>query len=145
MVHPNQPQNMFQVIWATKAWRLFAILLVYMSGITCIIPIMPTLVTNDFASRRAGERVHCEEFGPGTAPPYCQNAHSDVVWWSTWSGFFQNTIVAVLLVSRGACFQPSFPGFFDMQSHCVGFLLCINAVTGDPILYNHQPLAVFPS
>jgi len=64
-----------------------------------MIPVLPDLMTDDFASRRAGERIYCEHFSPDESPTACRDAHSDVVLWSTWSGFAQNTLFSVILVS----------------------------------------------
>ena len=96
--HPDTP-SVTEVLRETKAWRLLAILLAYISGLMLTLPVVPTLVTDDFASRRAGMPIHCEDFSPKEAPPACQDAHSDVVLWSTWSGFAQNTLFSVILVS----------------------------------------------
>lgn len=93
------PPSVSEVLRETKAWRLLAILLAYISGLMLMLPILPTLVTDDFASRRAGKPMHCEDFSPKEAPIACQDAHSDVVLWSTWSGFAQNTLFSVILVS----------------------------------------------
>ena len=54
------------------------------------------MMTDDFASRRAGTPVKCEDLV--VEPPACRDAHSDVVLWSTWTSFFSNTIVSVVLV-----------------------------------------------
>lgn len=62
-----------------------------------MLPVLPTLVTDDFAARRAGHPIQCDTFDPHDAPPACQDAHSDVVLWSTWSGFAQNAIFSFVL------------------------------------------------
>ena len=62
-----------------------------------MLPVLPTLVTDDFAAKRAGHPIHCEDFDQHDAPPACQDAHSDVVLWSTWSGFAQNAIFSFIL------------------------------------------------
>jgi hypothetical protein len=56
------------------------------------------MMTDDFASRRAGVPMKCEEME--VEPPACRDAHSDVVLWSTWTSFFSNTIVSVVLVGQ---------------------------------------------
>jgi len=90
---------MMAILRHTKAWRLMAIILVYITALVLMVPILPTLMTDDFASRREGKPIRCEEYRPPLEmPPACQDAHSDVVIWSTWSGFVQNTILSVMLV-----------------------------------------------
>jgi hypothetical protein len=40
---------------------------------------LPTLLTNYFASRIAGHPIDCEQFVVNEQPAACQDAHSDVV------------------------------------------------------------------
>lgn len=82
----------------SPTWRLLLILLTYIAAQMIMLPWLPQLMTNDFARRRAGKTIHCEDFAPADAPDACQNAHGDVVLWSTWSGFAQNAIFSVILV-----------------------------------------------
>lgn len=89
--------GLFKLLWTTGAWRLLLILLMYISGQMLTVPILPDLATNDFASRSAGEALACQDFSLGDAPQACRDAHSQVVWWSTLSGFTQNTIVSVIV------------------------------------------------
>lgn len=91
--------GMLQILWTSKAWRLLAILLVHISGLMLMVPLLPGLVTDDFASRRAGERLKCDDIAPSLAPAACINAHADAVWWSTITSFFQSTIFSLLLAS----------------------------------------------
>ena len=67
-----------------------------------VAPIVPTLTTNFMASRRAGYTLACEEFPPAKQPPECQDAYSDVVFWSSASSFISNGLTFVL-VSRDCC------------------------------------------
>jgi hypothetical protein len=69
-------------------------------GITITVAHVPMLLTNYFASRRAGEDIRCEDFKAQATPPSCRDAHSDVVLWASWTSFFSNTVVSVVLVSR---------------------------------------------
>ena len=63
---------MISVLWNTGAWRLLVMLLVYISGMLFILPVLPGLVTNDFASRKAGEELHCEGTETETEQPFEQ-------------------------------------------------------------------------
>lgn len=90
--------NLLQELWASRAWRLYPIMLLYVSGLTMMAPLTPTLLTNYFASRSAGESLRCEALHP--QPPACQNAHSDVVTWSSWCSFASNSLLSVVMVRR---------------------------------------------
>jgi MFS transporter, DHA1 family, tetracycline resistance protein len=94
---PEIRESVVHVIWKTKTWRLLAIILAQASASLFMLPVLPTLVTDDFAAQRAGHPIHCEDFDVHDAPPACQDAHSDVVLWSTWSGFAQNAIFSFIL------------------------------------------------
>jgi hypothetical protein len=69
------------------------------AGITLLIPFVPTLMTDYFASRRAGRELHCDQFPRGEAPVACHDAHAEVVLWASWTSFASNTVVSVLMVS----------------------------------------------
>ncbi len=96
---PTNGSGIVGTLWASKAWRLLAILLVYISGLMLMVPVLPGLVTDDFASRRAGKHLKCDDIAPSLMPDACINAHADAVWWSTATSFFQNTLFSVLLAS----------------------------------------------
>lgn len=67
------------------------------AGVAALFPLVPTLLTNFFASERQhGAAIDCEGFAHGQAPAACQNAHADVVSWSSWTSFASNTLVAFL-------------------------------------------------
>ncbi len=86
-------------LWGTRAWRLLALLLVHLTGLLLLAPVLPGLFSDFFASRRAGAPVRCGGGGAAAAlPAACQDAHADVVLWSTTSGFLQNCVVAALAV-----------------------------------------------
>lgn len=85
-------------LWHTKAWRLFPLLLAYMAGVTLLIPHVPGIMTDYFAGRRAGHNLHCEGMAkdaPDAAA--CRDAHADVVMWSSWTSFFSNSFVSIVL------------------------------------------------
>lgn len=48
------------------------------AGFATLFPVIPTLVTNGFASQAAGHYVDCQQFTPATSPPYCRDAHRQV-------------------------------------------------------------------
>lgn len=89
--------NLVHLLWETRVWRLYSVLLVQITGMLLLLPVLPTLVTDDFASKRAHMSISCEAYEPKEAPEACQNAHSDVVYFSTVSGLFQNAVFSVLL------------------------------------------------
>lgn len=41
-------------------------------------PVIPTIVTNAFASQSAGRPIDCQQFTPAASPPECQSAHAQV-------------------------------------------------------------------
>jgi hypothetical protein len=61
---------------------------------------LPALLLDFMASRRAGSELHCEDFNPHKQPPDCRDAYSDVVWWSTSTSFFTNSVLTFLMVRR---------------------------------------------
>ncbi len=67
------------------------------AGFAVLAPIVPTLMTNFMASRRAGYPVACEDFPPTKQPPDCQDAYSDVVFWSSASSFVSNGMTFLLV------------------------------------------------
>ena len=69
-------------------------------------PIVPTLMTNFMASRRAGYPVACEDFPPTKQPPECQDAYSDVVFWSSASSFISNGMTFLLVCLFTSRVQP---------------------------------------
>ena len=66
------------------------------SGAAILFPIVPTLLTNAFASLDAGYPMDCTAHVQPTLPPECANAPSQVVAWSAWTSFLQSTVVAFL-------------------------------------------------
>jgi MFS family permease len=103
------------------------ILFVYLTGLLLLLPTLPTLLTNDFASRKnGGERLRCEDYLPKEEPTPCRDAHAAVVWAATWSGFFQNTIFAVTLT-------PALGAWSDVHGR-KPFLLLAMALSCGPLV-----------
>ncbi|KAG7674980.1 hypothetical protein Ndes2526B_g07824 [Nannochloris sp. 'desiccata'] len=129
--NPEIRESVIHVIWKTKTWRLLAIILVQASSSLFMLPVLPTLVTNDFAAKRAGHPIQCEDFDQHDAPPACQDAHSDVVLWSTWSGFAQNAIFSFILT-------PALGAWSDIHGRKPFLLIaqCLNLIPLALILMN---------
>ena len=73
------------------------------TGATVLVPHVPGMLTDYFAGRRVGHAVLCGSLppdAPAADAAACQNAHSDVVTWSSWTAFLSNSIVSLLLVRR---------------------------------------------
>jgi DHA1 family tetracycline resistance protein-like MFS transporter len=128
---PETGESIIRVIWKTKTWRLLAIILAQASASLFMLPVLPTLVTNDFAAKRAGHPIQCEDFDHHDAPPACQDAHSDVVLWSTWSGFAQNAIFSFILT-------PALGAWSDIHGRKPFLLIaqCLNLIPLTLILMN---------
>ncbi|KAL6759122.1 major facilitator superfamily domain-containing protein [Haematococcus lacustris] len=86
----------FRVMLDTGLWRFFPFMLLYSVGFATLFPVVPTIVTNGFASQTAGFLIKCEDFTPATAPPACQNAHAQAVTWSSWTSFVSGSILSFL-------------------------------------------------
>ena len=98
--------SLAQKLWTTKTYRLLVIILVQLTGSMFLVPVLPSLLTDDFAAARVGngtDVLHCGDYEPDAAPLACVEAHGDVVTWSTTSGFFQNAVFSILVApSLGA-------------------------------------------
>ena len=137
---PAGTESLLQDLWDSKAWRLFPLLLFYLSGVTLLAAHVPTLTTDYFASRRAGERTACEAYARGAAPVACRDAHADVVLWSSWTSFFSNTVISVVVT-------PAMGHFSDLHGRRPFFLLAqlatavpltvitLHITTGLPLLW----------
>lgn len=70
------------------------------AGLALPAPHLPTLLTNDFASRRLGRLVRCDAGPPvdAAAAAACRDAHSDVALWSGGTSFVSNAGVALVAV-----------------------------------------------
>jgi hypothetical protein len=106
MVEPDKA-GLLRSIYLSGLWRFFPFLLTYILGIAILFPILPTIVTNGFASEAAGHAMSCEasrpctratfrqpmmmsskqplnlhwpsqEFTPDNSPKECRDAHSKV-------------------------------------------------------------------
>lgn len=97
MSHVESYIRLLKVLWNTRTWVLLALIFLQLVGQLLLLPILPSLVTDDFASRREGEPIHCDDYEPKDSPVSCRDAHADVVQFSTVSGFFQNTVFAIVL------------------------------------------------
>lgn len=121
-----ETSSLISALLATGAWKLLLILFVYLSGILLLLPVLPTLVTNDFAARlNGGERLNCEQFSPGEEPEACRNAHAAVVWAATLAGFAQNTIFSVI-------FTPALGSWSDVNGR-KPFLILAMLLASAPI------------
>eukprot|EP00192_Tetraselmis_astigmatica_P003250 CAMPEP_0117654092 /NCGR_PEP_ID=MMETSP0804-20121206/3555_1 /TAXON_ID=1074897 /ORGANISM="Tetraselmis astigmatica, Strain CCMP880" /LENGTH=536 /DNA_ID=CAMNT_0005460341 /DNA_START=285 /DNA_END=1895 /DNA_ORIENTATION=- len=69
------------------------------AGFAMLIPVLPIVLTEFFAQRRAGgdEPINCASFPPAEEPEPCRNAHSDSVTWASGSSFVSQTILAFFL------------------------------------------------
>ena len=52
--------GLLRSIWISGFWRFFPFLGIYILGIAILFPILPSIVTNGFASEAAGRPVNCE-------------------------------------------------------------------------------------
>lgn len=97
MSHIESYITLLRILWTTRTWILLGLIFLQLVGQLLLLPILPSLVTNDFASRREGKPMHCDDYEPKDSPVSCRDAHADVVLFSTVSGFFQNTVFAIVL------------------------------------------------
>ncbi|EFN55254.1 hypothetical protein CHLNCDRAFT_134588 [Chlorella variabilis] len=116
----QEAQPLLRELWDTRAWRLFPLLLVYMSGLTLLVPHVPGIMTDYFAERRAGHTLHCDGLPSDAAAPdaaACRDAHADVVLWSSWTSFFSNSLVSIVLT-------PLLGHWSDLHGRKLFFLAC---------------------
>lgn len=64
-----------------------------------IAPVVPGLMTDYMASRRAGKALHCEDYASAAQPAACRDAYSDVVQWSAVMSL-ANCVLTFLLVRQ---------------------------------------------
>lgn len=88
--------DLLVAIFRTGLYKLFFLIFLYLFGFTVLMPRLPTLLTNFFASRSAGVPLACEDFSHDDAPEACQNAHAEVVDWTSWTSFLSNSIFAFM-------------------------------------------------
>lgn len=60
-------------------------------------PFLPSLTTDLFASRAAGQRLRCGDYPPGVVPSQCVEAHASVVAASASASLVSNCVVALFL------------------------------------------------
>ena len=91
--------RLLSMLWRTDTYILLVILLVQLTGSMLLVPVLPSLLADDFATARLnnGTVLHCGDYEPSAAPEACVLAHGDVVTWSTTSGFFQNAVFSILV------------------------------------------------
>ena len=102
--------RLLSMLWRTDTYVLLVILLVQLTGSMFLVPVLPSLLTDDFATARLhnGTDLHCGDYQPAAAPEACVLAHGDVVAWSTTSGFFQNAVFSILV-------SPALGAWSDVQ------------------------------
>lgn len=85
-------------LWLSGAYRLVVMYIIYVLGFTVLMPFLSTLQTDFFASERAGRPMECTGLKPGEKPPeVCIKAHSDVVFWQSWTAFATHAVLSVYL------------------------------------------------
>ncbi|KAL3156285.1 hypothetical protein ABBQ32_012557 [Trebouxia sp. C0010 RCD-2024] len=89
--------GLIKELWQSGVWKLFPLLLLYITGYGVIVPVTPTLMTDFFASRHSDVYIHCEDYKSHEAPLPCRDAHSDAVNWSSASSFVSNSILSFAL------------------------------------------------
>jgi MFS family permease len=90
------PGSVFCVLWSSRLVVLLFALLIYSFGFATLMPLLPTLLTNYFASRHAGCELDCQQFNVGQQPAACQDAHADVVQWTSWTSLVANTFLSFI-------------------------------------------------
>mmetsp|Transcript_11362 Transcript_11362/g.19903 ORF Transcript_11362/g.19903 Transcript_11362/m.19903 type:complete len:674 (-) Transcript_11362:762-2783(-) len=90
------PEGPLAAALRTGAWRLFPFLLLYSIGFATLFPVIPTLITNGFASQAAGHPIDCQVFTPATSPKECHDAHAQAVTWNSWSSFVSGSVLSFL-------------------------------------------------
>eukprot|EP00854_Cymbomonas_tetramitiformis_P008115 gene8115-9642_t len=85
-----------RILWKTGSFWLVPFLALNMIGMMMLVPLLPTLMSNYFASEMEGTLMRCEDFEP-PRPPSCQNAHAVAVSWSSMSSFVSHTMLSFLI------------------------------------------------
>ncbi|DBA82924.1 hypothetical protein WJX77_008143 [Trebouxia sp. C0004] len=93
----SDTSGLIKELWQSGVWKLFPLLLLYITGYGVIVPVTPTLMTDFFASRHSDVYIHCEDYTSQKAPPSCRDAHSDAVNWSSASSFISNSVLSFAL------------------------------------------------
>eukprot|EP00879_Flechtneria_rotunda_P003588 GHRR01003823.1.p1 GENE.GHRR01003823.1~~GHRR01003823.1.p1 ORF type:complete len:579 (+),score=133.93 GHRR01003823.1:157-1893(+) len=88
--------SLVKVLWSSRLCVLLVAMLVYSFGFATLVPNLPALLTNFFASEEAGTYLDCESFTPQMQPAACQNAHAVVVRWTSWTSLVANSFLSFL-------------------------------------------------
>eukprot|EP00798_Chlamydomonas_sp_ICE-L_P015593 gene15593-21697_t len=88
------PASLLQSVWKTGLWKCFPVLILYSMGLATLIPILPGLITDGFASQAAGHILHCQDYSPDEAPRECHDAHAQAVVWASWASFVSGAILS---------------------------------------------------
>ncbi|KAF5835498.1 major facilitator superfamily domain-containing protein [Dunaliella salina] len=92
------------VVYSTGLWRIYAFLFLYCLGFAILFPIIPTIITNGFASEDAGHAVECQKFAP-PQPAFCRNAHAEAVKWTSWTSFVSTSLLSFLCAPNVGSFS----------------------------------------
>ncbi|WIA11611.1 hypothetical protein OEZ85_011715 [Tetradesmus obliquus] len=92
----NGSSSLWVVLLRSRLLVLLFSMFVYSLGFATLVPMLPTLLTNYFASRIAGHAIDCEQYVVNEQPAACQDAHADVVTWTSWTSLVANTFIAFL-------------------------------------------------
>lgn len=71
MSHIESYITLLRILWTTRTWILLGLIFLQHVGQLLLLPILPSLVTNDFASRREGKPMHCDDYEPKDSPVSC--------------------------------------------------------------------------
>lgn len=134
-------------ICATGVWRIFPLTFMYVVGIAMVAPQLPALLLDFMASRRAGMHLRCEDFHPHKQPSDCRDAYSDVVWWSTSTSFFTNSVLTFLMAPMVGTWSDVLGRRpFLLASMCLGSLplavLLCHLMLGSSLLFYYPASAL---
>ncbi|CAL8465277.1 g4812 [Coccomyxa elongata] len=84
-------------LWKRGVWRVLPILFFYVTSLTVLAPVKPSIMTDFFASRAANQTMRCDDYMLSAVPKACQDAHAQVVTWSSWADFVANSVLAFFM------------------------------------------------
>lgn len=93
---PAAPEPLHRVIASTGLWRLFPLVFLGLTPAVMVVPYLPQLLTDFFASAAAGEPVACGGYR-GREPAACVDAHSAVTTWQAWASFVSQSVLSFLI------------------------------------------------
>lgn len=67
------------------------------TGLSMTMNILPGIMADYAASRRAGQHMRCEDYAPNGQPPACRDAFSDVVNWSSTTSCISAVMLFILV------------------------------------------------